>query len=146
MSIRVETTVTGPDPGELNGRLTEICQNTFNELFGRFQASFDPAAWPWPRTTKRRVGSVSSPRNIIDIGRLKSSFHYSSTGPFSVDVAWSAKYATAVHEGARLRNGTILPARPWTDAVRGTVQASGIPAYPLGEKLRQRILLAVARS
>jgi len=146
MSIRVETTITGPDPGELNGRLQEISRNTMVELFGQFQASFNPSAWPWPRTTKRRVGSVSSPRNIVDIGTLRQSGNYQFAEPYIMQATWSASYATAVHEGARLRNGTTLPARPWTDAVRGTVQASGIPAYPLGEKLRQRILLAVARS
>jgi hypothetical protein len=60
-----------------------------------------------------------------------------------MEARWSADYATAVHEGARLRNGTILPARPWTDAVRGTVQASGIKPYPLGDRLRTRSQRAI---
>lgn len=146
MSIRVETTVTGPGPGEMDRMLARIVQDTFTELIGRYQESFDATAWPWPRETRRRVGTVGSPRNITDIGTLKQSFHYSSPNPYVLEARWSANYATAVHEGARLRNGTILPARPWTSAVNGTVQASGIPAYPLGDKLQQRILQAVARS
>jgi len=146
MSIRVETTVTGPGPGELNGKLAEAVQNTFVELIGRYQESFNPSAWNWPRETKRRVGTVGSPRNIVDIGTLRQSFAYSSPNPYALEARWSANYATAVHEGARLRNGTILPARPWTDAVRGTVQAPGIPVFPLGVKLQQRILRVVARS
>jgi hypothetical protein len=144
MSIKVETTVTGPGPGEMNQMLAKIAQNTFVELIGRYQASFDATAWPWPRETHRRVGTVGSPRNITDIGTLKQSFHYSSPNPYTLDAVWSANYATAVHEGARLRNGTIMPARPWTDAVNGGVQAPGIPAFPLGDKLRKRILEAVA--
>ena len=146
MSIRVETTVTGPGPGELNGKLAEAVQNTFVELISEYQASFNKNAWQWPRDTKRRVGTVGSPRNIVDIGTLKQSFNYSSPNPYVLDAKWSADYATAVHEGARLRNGTILPARPWTDAVRGTVQTSGITPFPLGVKLQQRILRVVAGS
>lgn len=146
MSIRVETTVTGPGPGELNQKLAEAVQNTFVELTGEYQASFNKNAWPWPRETQRRVGTVGSPRNIVDVGTLKQSFSYSSPNPYALEAKWSAQYATAVHEGARLRNGTILPARPWTDAVRGTVQAPGITPFPLGVKLQQRIQRVVAGS
>jgi hypothetical protein len=145
MSIRVETTVTGPGPGEMDRMLQQIARKTFIELFGRYQASFNPPAWSWPRETRRRVGVVGSPRNIVDLGTLRQSGTYSFPDAYSIEARWSADYATAVHEGARLRNGTILPARRWTDAVNGTVQASGIPAYPLGQKLQQRIQVAVAR-
>jgi len=144
MSIKVETTVSGPGPGEVNQMLQQIARGTLVELFGRYQASFNPSAWPWPRETRRRVGTVGSPRNIVDIGILRQSGTYGFSDPFTMEARWSADYATAVHEGARLRNGTILPARPWTDAVSGAVQAPGIPAYPLGDKLRKRILEAVA--
>ena len=146
MSIRVQTTVTGPGPGELDQKLRQITRAAFIELFARYQASFDPPAWSWPRETRRRVGVVGSPRNIVDLGTLRQSGTYSFPDAYSIEARWSADYATAVHEGARLRNGTILPARQWTDAVNGTVQVSGIPAYPLGERLQQRISLAVARS
>ena len=145
MSIRVETTVTGPGPGELDQKLRQITRAAFIELFGRYQASFNPPAWSWPRETRRRVGVVGSPRNIVDLGALRQSGTYTFPDAYSIEARWSADYATAKHEGARLRNGTILPATPWTDAVRGTVQASGIPAYPLGQKLQQRIQVAVAR-
>ena len=158
MSIRVETTVTGPGPGELNQRLAEAVQNTFVELIGEYQDSFDIPAWQWLGETRRYTGRsrgqtgktkrnfvvVGSPRNIVDRGTLRQSFHYSSPNPYALEAKWSAQYATAVHEGARLRNGTILPARPWTDAVRGTVQASGITPFPLGVKLQQRIQRVVA--
>jgi len=158
MSIKVETTVSGPGPGEVNQMLARIVGEEFVQLIDRYQASFNAQAWEWPRETKRYMGRsrgksgkarrsfvvVGSPRNIKDRGTLLQSFHYSNPNPFVLEARWSANYATAVHEGARLRNGTILPARPWTDAVSGAVQAPGIPAYPLGEKLRQRILEAVA--
>jgi hypothetical protein len=143
MSIRVETTVSGPGPGELNQKLAAIVQEEFVVLIDRYQASLTQQAWQWPRETKRRVGTVGSPRNIVDIGTLRQSFAYSSPNPYALEARWSANYATAVHEGARLRNGTILPARPWTDAVRGTVQVSGITPFPLGDRLRTRIQRAI---
>ena len=146
MSIRVETTVTGPGPGELDRMLAEAVQKEFVVLIRRYQASFNPSAWNWPRETKRRVGTVGSPRNIVDIGTLRQSGTYTFPDAYSMEARWSAQYATAVHEGARLRNGTILPARPWTDAVRGTVQAPGITPFPLGQRLQQRILRVVAGS
>ena len=124
--------------------LQKISRETLAELFGRYQASFNPSAWNWPRETRRRVGRVGSPRNIVDTGSLRQSGTYTFTDPYTMEARWSASYATAVHEGARLRNGTILPARPWTDAVRGTVQVAGITPYPLGERLRLRIQRAVA--
>jgi len=143
MSIRVETQVSGPGPGELSGMLQKISRETLAELFGRYQASFNPSAWNWPRETQRRVGTVGSPRNIVDTGTLRQSGTYTFSDSYSMEARWSANYATAVHEGARLRNGTILPARPWTDAVRGTVQVSGITPFPLGDRLRTRIQRAI---
>lgn len=29
--------------------------------------------------------------------------------------SWSASHAAIAHEGATLRNGTVIPARPWTE-------------------------------
>jgi len=114
----------------------QIARKTLLELFGQYQASFNPAAWNWPRETRRRVGVVGSPRNIVDTGSLRQSGTYNFIGPYTLEARWSAGYATAVHEGAP---------RPWTDAVSGAAQAPGIPVYPLGQKLQQRIQVAVAR-
>ena len=143
MSIRVTTTTTGPDPGELNNRLEAMWRNTTGELFNRFQAALDAQAWSWPRTTKRRVGTAGSPRNIIDRGQLKQSGLVSYPSAFAMEATWSIHYATAVHEGARLRNGTILPARPWTDAVLGRVAVNGIPVFNIGQMLQDRISKAL---
>lgn len=38
---------------------------------------------------------------------------------------WSAEHAAIAHEGATLRNGTELPARPWVDHTRREFDAVG---------------------
>lgn len=106
------------------------------ELYGRYQASFTRNAWNWPRPTVRSDGSiVTTPRNLIDVGNLRQASAYSFLTPYTMEARWSSNYATAVHEGARLRNGTILPPRPWTSAVNGIAPVDGIPVYPLADRL-----------
>lgn len=113
---------------------------TTRELFAAFQQSFTAKAWDWPGVTERRVGTVGSPRNLIDIGNLRQSGYYELTGPYTAKFTWSASYATAVHEGYRRNraNGgaSTWPARPWTSAVLGRVQAPGIRPYPLQERMK----------
>ena len=114
------------------------------EAFGQYQAAMGRKAWNWPRPTVRADGStVTAPRNVIDVGNLRQTGSYSFIGPRTLEARWSANYATAVHEGARLRNGTILPPRPWTAAVNGTQPTDGIPVYPLAERLGKAWLAAL---
>lgn len=102
-----------------------------------------------------------NPRNIVDTGNLRGTGSWQMTGPYQATFTWSAQYATAVHEGAsiypwgslrRARNrglssrqtvGPIapprrvqLPARPWTRAVLGQENVSGIRVYNIGQRLR----------
>ncbi|WP_216915941.1 MULTISPECIES: hypothetical protein [unclassified Synechococcus] len=103
----------------------------FQTLNARFQAALAKPVYSWnPVTTIRSNGQeVGSPRNIIDTGLLRQS----NTGPtingLRAEFRWTAPYAAAVHEGARLSNGTLLPARPWTGAVLGTEPVSGIEPF-----------------
>ena len=106
------------------------------ELFGRMQDSFAEDAWQWPNETRRQNGrTVGSPRNIIDTANLRQTGLWGLESPFSARMVWSASYAAAVHEGARLRNGTFLPPRPWTKAVTGEERVSGITPYPIEERV-----------
>jgi hypothetical protein len=130
-------------------RATEI---VMGELFAAFQQSFTAQAWNWPRETKRTVGTVGSPRNIIDTGSLRQSGTWQMTGPYQATFKWSANYATAVHEGARIRpwgnrNAALvqLPARPWTRAVLGQENVSGIQTYNAADRLRNVWLAQLRR-
>lgn len=110
------------------------------ELFAAFQQSFTAKAWDWPGETQRRVGTVGSPRNLIDIGNLRQSGFYEITGPYSARFTWSAAYATAVHEGYRRQRADgsygTWPARPWTAAVLGRVKVPGIEPFPISKRMK----------
>jgi hypothetical protein len=101
----------------------------FMVLNARFQSALAAPVFEWRPgiTTIRSNGqSVTSPRNAVDTGLLRQS----NTGPeingLRVRYTWRAPYAVAVHEGAQLENGTILPPRPWTSAVLGSERIDGI--------------------
>jgi hypothetical protein len=130
-------------------RATEI---VMGELYGAFQQSFTAQAWAWPRETKRTVGTAGSPRNIIDTGSLRQSGSYQMSGPFQATFKWSANYATAVHEGAMIypwgnRNAqrVQLPPRPWTRAVLGQENVSGIVTYNVADRLKNVWLAQLRR-
>jgi hypothetical protein len=134
-------------------RASEI---VMGELFAAFPQSFTAKAWAWPRQTVRSDGStVGSPRNLIDVGSpgLRSSGSYQMTGPFQATFKWSALYATAVHEGAMIfpwgnrdAKRVYLPPRPWTRAVLGQENVSGIRTYDVGDRLRNVWLAQLRRS
>jgi len=82
-----------------------------NELLGRaFTREIVTPKWNWP--------SGESPRDIKDLGQLQASQkgdRGTDGGDLVFDHSWPVDYAMAVHEGAVLANGTVLPGRPWTD-------------------------------
>jgi hypothetical protein len=82
----------------------------------RFTQAITDPVYQWPRG--------DSPRDIVDTGELRNSQRQDPPvfGAKSVTFryAWTAPHAIAVHNGARFRNGTELPARPWTQrALKG---------------------------
>ena len=92
------------------------------------------------------------PSNTIDTGNLRQTGSWEMVGPYQAVFKWSAQYATAVHEGATIRPWgnrnaapVRLPARPWTRAVLGQENVSGVVVYNLGERL-QNVWLATLRS
>jgi hypothetical protein len=131
-------------------RASEI---VMGELFAAFQQSFTAKAWEWPRETQRTVGVVGSPRNLIDTGNLRQTGTYQMSGPYQATFKWSANYATAVHEGAliypwgnRDAERVYLPPRPWTRAVLGQENVSGIRTYDVGDRLRNVWLAQLKRA
>lgn len=163
MSINVRVT------GNLRGRAEQAAraasEAVMRELFAAFQKSFTAKAWDWPQdlptrklkgdTLAKKIRSyekgegvrAGNPRNLIDFGNLRQTGYYELTGPYSARFTWSALYATAVHEGARIRPWgnkraalVTLPARPWTSAVLGKVQVPGINPFPLEKRLKDKWL------
>lgn len=57
-------------------------------------------------------------RDVVDTGRLRAAQSLSFSAPNVAAHSSSTEYSLAVHEGARFRNGTAFPARPFmTEAV-----------------------------
>lgn len=112
----------------------------FQILNARFQAALRAPVYSWPNETIRSNGQVAgTTRNIIDTSNL----FQSNTGPeisgLRVKYRWrsaTAPYATAVHEGYELKNGRVMPARPWTSAVLGTESVDGIEPYDYRKAFR----------
>jgi len=115
---------------------SEAFADVSDKLFNAMQNSMARDAWNWPnQTVRQNKRTVGSPRNIIDTANLRQTGLWGLESPFSARMVWSASYAAAVHEGARLRNGTFLPPRPWTKAVTGEERVSGITPYPIEERV-----------
>lgn len=160
MSLRVRVTGGGL-ADRADAAAQKATQAVMRELFAAFQQSFTAKAWDWPRDlpTRKLKGATlaekarsyrngdgvraGNPRNLIDVGNLRQTGFYEFTGPYSARFTWSANYATAVHEGARIRpwgnrsaSPVTLPARPWTAAVLGRVRVPGIAPFPFKQRLR----------
>jgi hypothetical protein len=136
----------------------------FAELNGRFQDAMGAKVWQWPRVTMRgrtyrRDGSrskgkpVGSPRNIVDSENLKGSNKGPKISGLNVEYRWSTRYARAVHNGALIypwgnkkAKKVLLPARPWTSAVLGTVKVSGIEPYDMGTRFSEVWLVYFKKS
>jgi hypothetical protein len=152
MSIRV-TVSTGNLQARAKAAARRASEIVMGELFAAFQQSFTAKSWAWPRQTQRTVGVVGSPRNLIDTGNLRQTGSFRMTGPYQATFKWSADYATAVHEGAwiypwgnRDAERVYLPPRPWTRAVLGQENVSGIRTYDVGDRLKNVWLAQLRRS
>jgi hypothetical protein len=103
---------------------------------GRFQDALGLKVWEWDGETVRSNGrKVGSPRTIIDSGLLRASNSFSVRDGIGF-FRWSVNYAGAIHEGAILRNGGVIAARPWTDAVLGVTNYPGVPVYDYKSDLK----------
>lgn len=120
---------------ELEKAAEQALKTTAAELDGRFTDAISSAVWPWPFPASNGKGS---PRSIVDTGVLKNSKVYNLSG-LKAEWKWTANYAAAVHEGARLWNGATLPARPWTNAVLEGGTSANVEVYDISTELSKRI-------
>jgi hypothetical protein len=93
-------------PNALDRQIGTAWKGTTQVMGREFRKAIVEPTWNWPRG--------ESPRDIVDTGALRNSQQMRVVSRFAVQYSWTTPYAQLVHNGARLRSGTFLPARPWT--------------------------------
>lgn len=117
--IRATATLTGFSPQFITARVPIILRQYDAVIFPAFKAEISTAQFPWPRTTVRRNGQVvGSPRDIVDLGRLRASQQRFTLGAagLSLGYRWGgprAPYAPLVLTGYVTSRGSVVPGRDW---------------------------------
>ena len=151
---------------QLRKAAEQALKQTAAELDGRFTDAISGQYWTWDNRyggqSKRGLSgstvgerakqwksasfNTARQRSIVDSGELKQSGTFNVSG-LKASWKWTADYAAAVHDGARIQpwgnrsaGAVTLPGRPWTDAVLigGVGNYSG-QTYDITEELKKRI-------
>lgn len=139
------------NPDRVVNKLAQAFENwAENDVNDYFRDRFLEDNWPYDGETVRKNGeTVTSPRNIFDLGDLYRSGRNSfSITQGSVNIAaswnWDAKnssgrgYAWYVHEGL----GTNLTPRQWTDIFQ---QQALFDRSQVSKELKMRIRTALSK-
>lgn len=117
--IRATAKLTGFSPQFITARVPIILRQYDAVIFPAFKTEISTAQFPWPRTTVRRNGQVvGSPRDIVDLGRLRASQQRVTLGAagLSLGYRWGgsqAPYAPLVLTGYVTSRGSVVPGRDW---------------------------------
>jgi hypothetical protein len=105
------------DLSELNQKLETAFIQTSRQLNNKLREKIESSEYEWDRTTHRQNRSVvNSPRDIVDLGNLRDSQDMQiDTRNLETNYEWDIDYALEVHEGAMRNDGTMKPARRWTE-------------------------------
>lgn len=123
------------DLNKLNSAINKAFDVAVEAQGEAFQNALLYDTWEWPRETLRQNGDlVSSPRDIYDTGELYDSLVISRTAN-AAEYTWEADHAAIVHDGATTKNGTELPARPWTKVGLEECDAASIMQQQLNKLL-----------
>ena len=83
-------------------------------LGAAFTSTVESKNFAWPGPTDRRSGERAGLiRNIVDLGEFRDSLFIEVKSNLLARFVWQVDYAAIIFYGARLRSGTILPARDW---------------------------------
>ncbi|MBN3875197.1 hypothetical protein [Nostoc sp. JL23] len=123
------------DSNKLNSIINKAFDVAVDALADSFQNVIASDIWKWPRETLRQNGDlVSSPRDIYDTGELYDSLVIARSAN-AAEYTWESDHAAIAHDGATTKNGTELPARPWTKVGLEECDAAGIMQKQLNKLL-----------
>ncbi|MEH1808428.1 hypothetical protein [Nostoc sp.] len=123
------------DLNKLNSAINKAFDVVVEVQREAFQNAIASDIWEWPRETLRQNGDlVGSPRSILDSEELYNSLVIARTAN-AAEYTWESDHAAIAHDGATTKNGTELPARPWTKVGLEECDAVGVMQQQLNKLL-----------
>lgn len=122
MAVQVRATfnLTGWNANQLKLRVPQILGKYQTVLDQQLKTEIQSPQFSWPRQTKRKNNStVSTPRDIVDLGGFLRSQRRSFDGRTTITFTWDAKsksgfaYAPLILTGYTTSKGTLVPGRNW---------------------------------
>jgi len=122
MTVQVKATykLTGWNSTQLKLRIPVILTGYGKVMDQQLKEEIQSPQFNWPNETRRRNGSrVSSPRDIVDLGKFLRSQRRDRPSATQLRFTWDVKsdsgfsYAPLILTGYTTRRGTIVPGRNW---------------------------------
>lgn len=122
MAVQVKASfkLTGWNANQLKLRVPQILTSYGKVLGDQLKEEIQTQQFAWPRSTKRRNGqTVSSPRDIVDLGGLLRSQRRDRPSATQLRFTWEPKssngfmYAGLILTGYTTSKGTVVPGRNW---------------------------------
>jgi hypothetical protein len=122
MAVQVKASfkLTGWNANQLKLRVPQILTEYGKVLGNQLKEEIQTQQFAWPRSTKRRNGqTVSSPRDIVDLGGLLRSQRRDRPSATQLRFMWEPKssngfmYAGLILTGYTTSKGTVVPGRNW---------------------------------
>jgi len=120
VQVKANFKLTGWNANQLKLRVPQIL-TTYGKVLGdQLKEEIQTPQFGWPRATKRRNGqTVSSPRDIVDLGGLLRSQRRDRPSATQLRFTWEPKskdgfmYAGLILTGYTTSKGTLVPGRNW---------------------------------
>jgi hypothetical protein len=122
MAVQVRATykLTGWNSTQLKLRIPAILTAYGQVIDQQLKDQIKTAQFSWPRPTKRRNNStVTSPRDIVDLGGFLRSQRRDRPSATQLRFTWAARsdngfpYAPLILTGYTTSRGTVVPPRNW---------------------------------
>lgn len=120
VQVRASFKLTGWNANQLKLRVPQILTSYGKVLGDQLKEEIKTPQFNWPRATKRRNGqTVTSPRDIVDLGGLLRSQRRDRPSATQLRFSWEPKskdgfmYAGLILTGYTTSKGTLVPGRNW---------------------------------
>jgi hypothetical protein len=115
VQVRASFRLTGWNANQLKLRVPHILGTYQTVLDKQLKAEIQAPQFEWDRATRRRNGTtVTSPRDIVDLGGFLRSQRRSFDGRTTITFSWDVPYANLILQGyITKRKGTLVKDRNW---------------------------------